>query len=107
MQHVDHQDFLEKVVVSGERYLVLFYADWCPFCAKFRPVFESYEGKLPYKVVGAKVNEDDSPFWDMFKIESIPTVIAFEGGDIVTRRDAKHGIGLTKEDIDSMIKELA
>jgi thioredoxin 1 len=102
----DHEDFMPKVVESKGKYLVLFYADWCPFCAKFKPVFEKYEGKLSYKIIGATVNEDDNPLWDLFKIESIPTMIAFDNGEIVNRRDAAEGVGLTSADMESIVKEL-
>lgn len=106
MQNIDHEEFVQTVMESDDKYLVLFYADWCPFCAKFKPVFESYDGKLSYKIAGAKVNEDENPLWDMFKIESIPTMIAFNNGEIVTRRNAKRGVGLLKEDMESIVKEL-
>jgi thioredoxin 1 len=106
MQNIDHNEFVQTVMESDEKYLVLFYADWCPYCAKFKPLFEAYEGKLKYRIAGAKVNDDDNPLWDMFKIESIPTMVAFNAGEVVTRRDAKRGVGLTKEDIESIIREL-
>ena len=106
MQNIGHDEFVQTVMESEDKYLVLFYADWCPFCAKFKPIFEAYEGKLQYKLAGAKVNEDDNPLWDMFKMESIPTMIAFNNGEVVTRRDAKRGVGLTKDDMESIVKEL-
>lgn len=107
MQNIDHEAFVQTVMESDDKFLVLFYADWCPFCAKFKPLFEAYEGKIQYKLAGAKVNDDDNPLWEMFKIESIPTMVAFNAGEIVTRRDAKRGVGLTMEDMASMVKELA
>ncbi|MFQ5940387.1 MAG: thioredoxin family protein [Nitrososphaerales archaeon] len=102
----DNEDFMPKIVETKGKYLVLFYADWCPYCTKFKPVFENYEGKLPYKIVGAKVNEDENPLWNMFNIESIPTLIAFDNGEIISRRDAARGVGLTSADMESMVKEL-
>ena len=106
MQNIGHEEFVQTVMESDDKYLVLFYADWCPFCAKFKPIFEAYEGKLQYRLAGAKVNDDDNPLWDMFKIESIPSMIAFNNGEVVTRRDAKRGVGLTKDDMESIVKEL-
>ena len=106
MQNIGHEEFVQTVMESEDNFLVLFYADWCPFCAKFKPIFESYQGRLKHKLVGAKVNEDDNPLWDMFKLESIPTMVAFSNGEVVTRRDAKQGVGLTKDDMESVIKEL-
>ena len=91
----------------------MFYADWCPFCQKFKPIFESLpsliprgsESKTEYRTYGAKVNDDDNPLWEKFSINSIPTLIAFEEGRIVARRDAKMGIGLTKSDLDSIMRD--
>ena len=52
----------------GGKDLVMFYADWCPFCQRFKPLFESVAGKSSsttnsYKMYGAKVNDDDNPLW--------------------------------------------
>jgi hypothetical protein len=55
---------------------------------------------------GAKVNDDDNPLWEGFSINSIPTLIAFDENKIVARRDAKMGVGLTKSDLNSILKEL-
>ena len=106
MQNIAHEEFVQTVMESEDNYLILFYADWSEFCTKFKPIFESYQGRLKYKLAGAKVNEDDNPLWDMFRLESIPTMVAFSNGEIVNRRDAKKGVGLTKEDMESMVKEL-
>jgi len=59
-----------------------------------------------YKKKAALVNEDENPLWDRFNIQAIPTMIAFQNGKILTRRDAKIGIGLTRADMESIIKEL-
>jgi thioredoxin 1 len=92
----------------------MFYADWCPFCQKFRPIFESSlsnttegsKSKGSYRMYGAKLNEDDNPLWEKFSINSVPTLIAFDKGKLVARRDAKMGIGLTKSDLNSVLEEL-
>jgi thioredoxin 1 len=52
------------------------------------------------------VNDDDNPLWDRFSINAVPTIIAFDNGDIISRRDAKMGAGLSKSDLDSLLKEL-
>jgi hypothetical protein len=55
---------------------------------------------------GAKLNEDDNPLWEKFSINSVPTLIAFDKGKLVARRDAKMGIGLRKSDLNSVLEEL-
>jgi hypothetical protein len=39
-------------------------------------------------------------------IETVPTIIAFDGEKIMSRRDARKGVGLTKDDVDTLLKEL-
>jgi thioredoxin 1 len=106
-------DKIDNILSKDKKFLIMFYADWCPFCQKFKPIFESLPSLIPreseikteYRTYGAKVNDDDNPLWEKFSINSIPTLIAFEEGRIVARRDAKMGIGLTKSDLDSIMRE--
>jgi thiol-disulfide isomerase/thioredoxin len=95
---------LDKLLSSGQKTVAMFYADWCPFCKRFKPVFESVKSK--YKKIQLELNEDENPMWDKFAISAVPTVIAFEGNKIVARKDARMGVGLEKSDIDSLLQEL-
>ena len=105
MEHVLPHEFDSKVLNNKEKTLVLFYADWCPYCANFKPTFEEIKpDKIEKKA--ALVNEDENPSWDRFNIQSIPTIIVFQNGKILARRDAKRGIGLMRKDMESLIKEL-
>src|ERR671934_1916279 len=100
MEKIEANEF-DRLVSSSEKVLVMFYADWCPFCQKFKPIFESLSSltskesnsKTKYRTYGAKVNDDDNPLWERFSISSIPTLIAFDETRIVARRDARMGIG--------------
>lgn len=109
MEHLEPAQF-ENLSSLGDKALVLFYADWCPFCQRFTPIFQSVvtksESTVGYKTYGAKLNEDANPLWDRFSINAVPTIIAFERGSIVSRRDAKMGIGLNKPDLESILDEL-
>ena len=105
MEHVLPEEFDSKVLNSSTKILVLFYADWCPYCANFKPTFEEINSNNIQKKA-ALVNDDENPLWDRFNIQAVPTMIAFQNGNILARRDAKKGIGLTRKDMESMIKEL-
>ena len=59
-----------------------------------------------YKFYESKVNDDDNPLWDKFSISAVPTLIAFDKGKIISRRDAKRGVGLNESDLDSMLKKV-
>jgi hypothetical protein len=52
------------------------------------------------------LNDDDDPLWDRFSINAVPTLVAFDGNEIISRRDSKMGVGLNKTDIDSILKEI-
>ena len=104
MEHVTSDEFDSKVLKSDKKTVVLFYATWCPYCSNFKPTFES--AKIDNKI-GSIIDEDENPLWDQFNIQAVPTIIAFQGGKIISRRDAKKHIGLTKSDMDSIVKELS
>jgi thioredoxin 1 len=80
-------------------------ADWCPFCQKFKPIFESAANSpnSRLKFYGFNINDDDNPLWERFSINAVPTLIAFEKGKIASRRDANMGLGLNKSDLDSIL----
>lgn len=105
MEYVLSEEFDFKILNTDKKTLVLFYANWCPYCANFKPTFEEINSEKIQKKA-ALVNEDENPLWDRFNIQAIPTMIAFQNGDIIARRDAKKGIGLTRSDMESIIKEL-
>lgn len=105
MEHVLPEEFDSKILNSEKKTLVLFYADWCPYCANFKPTFEEINSDKVHKKA-ALVNEDENPLWDRFNIQAVPTMIVFENGKIITRRDAKKHVGLTRIDMESIVKEL-
>ncbi|MDE1726842.1 MAG: thioredoxin family protein [Thaumarchaeota archaeon] len=105
MEHIAPEEFDSKILNNGKKTLVLFYASWCPYCANFKPSFESANVNNVVKVE-ALVDEDENPLWDRFNIQAVPTMIAFENGKVVARKDARKHVGLTREDMESIIKEL-
>lgn len=106
MEHVTPDEFDSKILKSDQKTIVLFYATWCPYCSNFKPTFESAKTNT-IKQIGSIIDEDENPLWDKFNIQAVPTMIAFQKGKIISRRDAKKHTGLTKLDMDSIIKELS
>ena len=72
--------------------------------AHFRS-FANSPTNTQHKFYESNIDDDNNPLWERFSIEAVPTLIAFEKGEIVSRRDAKMGIGLIKSDLDSILKE--
>jgi|SRR6185437_815459 len=102
---LDEMDILTE---NNSYSLVLFYADWCPFCTRFKSIFEETMKKIDTSVLygGVQINNEDNPLWDKYNINAVPTLIAFSNGSIEARRDAKMGIGLTTADLNSILSDI-
>lgn len=73
---------------------VLFYADWCPFCEAFLPVFREHLDGFDVDVVAANVSHPEDPRWIEHAVEAIPTIAVFEAGEETARLEAEAGVGL-------------
>jgi len=83
---VTDQSFQTEVLNASTPVLVDFWAEWCGPCRAVAPMLEEiaaeYKGKL--KVVKLDVDEStDVP--SRYRIQSIPTLIVFKGGQEVER----------------------
>jgi thioredoxin len=76
----------EPTVMEHEIVLVDFWADWCGPCRAFAPIFEAASDRHP-EVVFAKVDtEVERDLAALASITSIPTLMAFKGGQLVHRQ---------------------
>lgn len=102
---LDEMDLLTK---NNSKSLVLFYADWCHYCSRFKPIFEETVKEINPNILvgGVKINEDDNPLWDKYHINAVPTLIVFSKNSIIDRRDAKMGVGLTSSDLNSILTDI-
>jgi thioredoxin 1 len=76
-----------------------FLAEWCPFCRSFEPKFEGLAGTTPAHLAIADVTDEESPLWERFSVEVVPTVIVFRDGEATFRRDGRLGRGLGEPDL--------
>lgn len=82
---------------------VCFEADWCGFCHRFLPKFESRSADAGIPFARADLSLEDDPRWDTFGIRAVPTLILFKDGEAVWRADAHLGVGLFEKHIDRML----
>ena len=71
---------LESQLSRNKRVLALFYASWCPFCRSFLPVFDHCSKQDFGLILYVNVDDYDSPLWDEYSVEEVPTVIFFKEG---------------------------
>ena len=75
------------------RWAVAFLADWCPFCRAFEPQFAALDG-AGARLLVADMTDLESPLWDAFRVEVVPTVVVFEDGAAGFREDGVAGVGI-------------
>ena len=73
----------EQTVTSSDIVLVDFWAAWCGPCRQFAPVFEQASEQHPDIVFGKVDTEAEQALAAAAQITSIPTLMAFKGGNLV------------------------
>ncbi len=82
MRDVTDATFEEEVLRAERPVVVDFWAPWCRPCRAVAPILEQLEAEHRGRVEFAKVNVDENPqVMARYGVLSIPTVIAFEGGE--------------------------
>ncbi len=77
-------NFEEEVINSDKPVLLDFWAVWCPPCKRLSPLVDLIAEENPQIKVG-KVNTDEEQELAMkFSISSIPTLIFFKNGKVIT-----------------------
>ena len=66
---------------EGKAMLVDYWAPWCVYCRRIAPAYEKIAQQYGDRIVVAKINIDEEPaIAHQEKIEVIPTLVLYEGG---------------------------
>jgi thioredoxin len=105
---VTEQNFESEVLNADHPVLVDFWAEWCGPCRTLGPVIESLAGQYHGKVGIAKVDVDSNQQLAMkFGIRSIPTVMLFDGGQVVSNFVGVRARSEYEQAIDDVLKTKA
>lgn len=71
----------KKAVAAQKPFVAFFYADWCPHCMQFAPIFEKlskkYKKHFNFVMVNAEASENANLVQD-YQIKAYPTVFIVE-----------------------------
>ncbi|MCX6339963.1 MAG: thioredoxin family protein [Candidatus Aureabacteria bacterium] len=94
-----------KEHLSGDRKTAaLFIMSTCPFCRRFRPIFESCAETRAgdFDSLTVILDDQDNPLWEEYGINVVPTIVVFQGGRVISRLDGKPGEGLNSKDLEPL-----
>lgn len=83
--HITNETFEKEVMQAEEKVLVDFWASWCGPCRMLGPVIDQLGSELT-DVKVCKIDVDaNQDLAAKYKVETIPTLVVFEGGKEVKR----------------------
>lgn len=96
ISHLDMTNF--DAAISEGVTLVDFWATWCGPCRMQAPILEKLDAELGDSVKIGKVDVDENPMLaQRFGVMSIPTLIAFRGGQVVNQRVGVQSLDALKD----------
>lgn len=79
--------FADLITQSSSPVLVDFYADWCGPCRTMAPILQQAAAQFAGRVRVIKIDVDRNPaVAQQYRVQSIPTLILFAGGQPVWRQ---------------------
>ena len=89
---LNERTFRQEVLESATPVLVDFWAPWCGLCRIMHPLMQEFQSDWSEPVKLVRVNADDNlKLANTYRIKSLPTILHFEGGQVVHRLESFNG----------------
>jgi thioredoxin 1 len=93
-----------EIINGGQLTLVDFFATWCGPCKMMHSVLEQLKDEMGESIRIIKVDVDkNEKLSENYRIQSVPTMILFRGGEIVWRQSGALQLGDLKRVVSSFM----
>ncbi|MCH2170672.1 thioredoxin [Myxococcota bacterium] len=100
---VTDQTFDAEILQSDKPAIIDFWAEWCAPCRAIAPIVSELAGEYGEQVKFVKMDIDANPATPgKFGVRSIPTLLAFQGGQVVQQLVGAR----PKKDFEEMVSKL-
>ena len=100
------QEFID-ISNSPDAKIVLFAAKWCGYCARFLETARDFKASSDAQIFLVDADNPDESLWDIHSLRLVPTLIIFQSGKQLFRKDGLPGIGFRSSDLSDALKALS